>query len=213
MQTSESIINIVSALALAQSEIKNPDCNRIVKVTMKAGGSYEYSYATLPKCFDSIREPFAKNNLSHYSYITNEEGGLLLTVKIAHNSGEWISSCIPLSANLQDKDLAGQITFFKRYLFNGLAGIAGDDDIGEDNGDKGPPKKDPKDDIIEEKISDAQLKRLHTISSKVGITEKDGLEILKKYGYISSRDISKSNYNKIISEIEAHKPQTFSEMQ
>ena len=136
MQTSESIVNLVKALAAAQGEMKNPECNETVNVTMKAGGTYSYKYATLPKCFDAVRAPFKAHGLSHGSTLCAGE----LTVRIFHESGEWIQSSMPLDLKLAPKDLAGDVTFWKRYLFNGLAGIAGDDDIQEENGERGPPK-------------------------------------------------------------------------
>lgn len=142
MRTSESIQNIAKALAAAQGEIKNPEANEEVKVFAKkeAGGAllYSYKYATLPKCFDAARAPFAKNGLSHTAAISLGDRGADLVVRITHESGEWYEASVPLSAAGDAKARAGEITFWKRYLFNGLAGIAGDDDIKAEDGERGP---------------------------------------------------------------------------
>lgn len=141
MRTSESIVNIAKALSAAQGAIKNPEANETVTVRMreeKGGGTYTYKYATLPKCFDAAREPFAKNGLSHLSALNPlERGGFELAVRILHESGEWIEATMTLPPGAP-KDLAGNVTFWKRYLFNGLAGISGDDDIKAEDGERGP---------------------------------------------------------------------------
>ncbi len=143
MLTSASVTNIATALAAAQGEMKNPEANEEVKVYAKkeSGGGllYNYKYATLPKCFDAVRAPFAKNGLSHASAILLKDQGADLVVRITHASGEWYESSVPLSGGGDAKARAGEITFWKRYLFNGLAGIAGDDDLQEENGERGPP--------------------------------------------------------------------------
>jgi hypothetical protein len=145
MRTSESIVNITKAMSAAQGEIKNPEANEEVKVYAKkdAGGGllYTYKYATLPKCFDAVRGPFSKNGLSHSAAIVLTDKGADLVVRISHESGEWYEASVPLSAGGDAKARAGEITFWKRYLFNGLAGIAGDDDIREENGERGPVKE------------------------------------------------------------------------
>ncbi len=145
MLTSESITNIAKALAAAQGEMKNPEANEEVKVYAKkeSGGAllYSYKYATLPKCFDAVRVPFLKNGLSHSAAVVLGEKGADLVVRITHESGEWYQASVPLRGGADDKSRAGEITFWKRYLFNGLAGIAGDDDIKEENGERGPPKE------------------------------------------------------------------------
>lgn len=141
MKTSDSIVNIAKALAAAQGVMKNPEANEKVKVKMTNGGEYEYSYATLPKCFDALREPFKSNGLQHSSFVGyNEKGQFGLTVRLTHESGEWYESYIQLNGTRASKDLAGDITFWKRYLTNGMAGIAGDDDIRTEDGDSGPPR-------------------------------------------------------------------------
>ncbi len=139
MKTSESIINISKALSIAQGQLKNPECNKEVKVNSKEGKFlYAYKYATLPKCFDAARGPLSSNGISHASSQTATVNGPMLTVRLMHESGEWMESEIQLRGGLAPKDLAGDVTFFKRYLFNGLAGIAADEDIEEANGDSGP---------------------------------------------------------------------------
>lgn len=148
MKTSETILNLSKALAAAQGEMVNPESTEHVQVHAKKsdGGGllYEYWYAPLPKCFDAGRMPLAKHGISHTAVVTLGTGGLLLTVRVTHESGEWMESEMPLPPGLSSKDRAGEITFWKRYLFNGLVGIAGDDDVRDENGDRGPSRQEPK---------------------------------------------------------------------
>jgi hypothetical protein len=142
MKTSQSVQNIAKSLAAAQGEIKNPEANEQVDVHAKKseGGAllYSYRYATLPKCYDAGRLPLSKFGLSHVATLERQERGLMLTVRLNHESGEWYESEMPMPSNISSKDMAGEVTFWKRYLFNGLAGIAGDDDIKSEDGDRGP---------------------------------------------------------------------------
>ncbi len=54
-------------------------------------------------------------------------------------------------------------------------------------------------------ISDKQVERLFTIISKVGIPTDQAKAIVKEYGYESSKDILRSDYNEICDRIEAWK--------
>lgn len=144
MKTSESIANIAEALSAAQGEFKNPICEKTVNVTHKSGGSHSFKYATLPNCFDVTRAALSKHGIAHFSAQIEIDNGILITQRLVHKSGEWFESSMPLPHNQDPKLMAGNLTYYRRYLFNGLVGIAGDDDLDDDtnkrdNGPKPPP--------------------------------------------------------------------------
>lgn len=129
MKTSEQIDQISEALATAQGEIKNPEKSKTAKIPMKAGGSYSYNYADLPSMIDCVRQAMAKNGLSHFASLENLDNYLSLSMRIAHKSGQWIESSVPIFKWSDEKHLASQVTYYRRYLFQSLIGIAGDDDL------------------------------------------------------------------------------------
>lgn len=147
MKTSESIANIAAALAAAQGEIRNPPTDKEVTVVHKSGGRHSFRYATLPACYDAARAALSKHGICHMTAQIEIEGGIQITCRLIHKSGEWLESSMPLPHQADPKLMAGNLTYYRRYLFNGLVGIAGDDDLDDDQasqpGDRGhvPPGK------------------------------------------------------------------------
>jgi hypothetical protein len=148
MKTSESIASIAKALAAAQGEIRNPPCDKLVTVVHKSGGKHSFKYAQLPTCYDVTRAALSKNGICHFTAQIEIEGGIQISCRLVHSSGEWFESSLPLPHQADPKLMAGSLTYYRRYLFNGLVGIAGDDDLDDDQasqqgdreGHKPPPK-------------------------------------------------------------------------
>ena len=143
MKTSESIANIAKALAAAQGEIKNPPCDKLVTVQHKSGGKHSFKYAQLPTCYDVTRAALSKNGLAHFTAQEEIENGIRISCRLVHESGEWFESSMPLPHNSDPKLMAGMLTYYRRYLFNGLVGIAGDDDLDDDTNSRKEPPSDP----------------------------------------------------------------------
>lgn len=128
MRTSTEIDKLADALAKAQGEMKNPEKNKTAKIPTKSGSSYQYNYADLPAVFDAAKESLAKNGLAHIATIDELDKSLVLVMRLAHSSGQWIESVYPLPNGGDDKALAASITYGRRYLFTALTGIAADED-------------------------------------------------------------------------------------
>lgn len=145
MKTSEKIELISAALSRAQGEMRNPEKNRTATIPMKSGGKYCFNYADLPRSYDTVREVLSKNELAHNSTVGFDDKGPVLYSRLLHSSGQWFESSWLLPANDDMKVMAGFLTYAKRYLFNGLVGIHGDEDTdgppedGSDHRDKKPP--------------------------------------------------------------------------
>lgn len=136
MKTSESIAQIAKALSVAQGKMRNPPCDKLVKVQHKNGGSHQYKYATLPSVFDVARSALSEVGISHTTSQFDDGKGITITTRLMHESGEWIESSMPLPYQNDPKLMAGSLTYYRRYLFNGLVGIAGDDDLDDDTNDR-----------------------------------------------------------------------------
>jgi len=216
MKTSESIAKIVEALSAAQGMFKNPEKNRTAKIPMKSGGSYSFNYADLPGMLDISREVLAKNGLAHFA--TKEFIGdyLLLTMRLAHKSGEWIESSVPIHTWSDEKHLAAQVTYYRRYLFQSLLGIAGEEDIdgtpdvpGAQTGPRENSQKQgnfglkPNTQDQAKKVTEPQLNRLFAIAKQHNVPNEQVKKIMTDLFKIeSSKDLTREQYDKLIAIIE-----------
>ena len=122
---SEDINELADALAKAQGLIegaakdsKNP--------------FFKSSYADLHSVMACAREPLAANGLSVVQPTAVIDGQLCLITMIMHKSGQWVKSVVPLILSKQDPQSVGSaITYYRRYSYAALVGIAQMDDDGE----------------------------------------------------------------------------------
>lgn len=125
--------NLNKALAQAQLQFKPITFNATAKVQLKSGGSYEFSYADLPKILDCTREALSKNGLSISSRVAEHQ----VWMDLRHESGEMITSCLPIKSLDRPQELGSILTYYRRYLLCGLLGIAAEEDddanVAEDN--------------------------------------------------------------------------------
>ena len=122
---SEQINELAEALSKAQGLIegaakdsKNP--------------FFKSSYADLHSVMACAREPLAANGLSVVQPTAVIDGQLCLITMIMHKSGQWVKSVVPLILAKQDPQSVGSaITYYRRYSYASLVGIAQMDDDGE----------------------------------------------------------------------------------
>jgi hypothetical protein len=151
MQTSESINELVKALAKTQGELD--------KASKNANNPFHKSkYAKLEDVWDACREPLSANGLCVIQAPSIGVGSeVVLTTRLAHTSGQWVETQLsikPQSNNAQG--VGSAITYAKRYSLAAIVGIAdGDDDDGNiaTFGDKSQSKR----------VSQETLKRLESL--------------------------------------------------
>lgn len=134
-QHSESIGDLVAALAKAQAEIENPKRDQEVSYSGR-----RFRYASLPVIIDTIRKPLTSNSMWFTQMTsTNEHGQIQLTTKLMHSSGQWIASDTPIERKGPgNQEFGSALTYMKRYALCALLGIAADED---DDGNAGDGKK------------------------------------------------------------------------
>ena len=144
MRFSESLINICTALAKVQAEIKNP-----IKNQTNNGVQGAPKYANLEDTLsDYVRPILTKNGMSVFQSLkTNEAGQVGVCTVLFHESGEFIEGdyvfcdiVIPLSKQGNKVLTEGQatgvcITYLRRYSLNAALGINGDKDTDGSYGD------------------------------------------------------------------------------
>ena len=127
----QSTPNLAAALAKAQGAYGHIRKNRTVTVKMKAGGSYEFRYATLDSVLAATKEALAENGLALVSTIENGK----LTVTLMHASGEEQASALPIPDPLKGgwQEFGSAVQYGRRYLINALLNTNAEHD---DDGNK-----------------------------------------------------------------------------
>src|SRR4051794_12619907 len=133
---SESIAQLASALAKAQTELVNP-AKTLTGVIDRWGSGNEgqsYRYAPLSAGLDIVRKGLCKHELAVIQTTHVDEGSamVLLTTTLAHGSGEWVSACWPVCRTLDmtnPKLMGAALTNARRYGLFTLVGLAGEDDL------------------------------------------------------------------------------------
>ena len=104
----------------------------------KGKQGYGYKYADLASVLDTLREPFANNELcivQGHELIKGDNPSVITYSRIIHSSGEWTESAleIPITAmkGLSPAQTVGVVsTYAKRYLIQAQAGLASEDTDG-----------------------------------------------------------------------------------
>ena len=117
MKTSESIVEIATALNKAQGDMTGA-------VRSNANPFYKSLYSDLASIMQAISKPFYDNGLSFVQAAEIQDGMVAITTRIMHKTGEWIESTTVLPATKPDAQGFGSaITYGRRYGLQSLAGI------------------------------------------------------------------------------------------
>jgi len=132
--TDTPINALYTALAAAQSELKNPEKTREADT-----GKYKYKYADIGDVLEAVLPVLSKHGLSLMQPTKIVDGAIILVTRVAHNSGEVIESEYPVcSLNGNHQAMGSAMTYARRYALTSLLGIAAVDDTdGEGAADVG----------------------------------------------------------------------------
>lgn len=131
MNSSENINELATALAAAQGELEDAG---------KDQQGYGYKYADLAQILQIVRPVFSKHGLSVVQMPNNQDGGIAVTTRLCHASGQWLEDTLVMPAekskNLSMAQCAGVIiTYSRRYMLSALAGITQEDPDAAKKGD------------------------------------------------------------------------------
>ncbi len=198
---------LFKALASAQGSIiaahksqENPAFKREGKAS---------TYADIADVIEVIQKPASDNGLSVFFNYKTDENGTFIQYRLNHSSGESFESDWVLMF-LRDETAHGfgaSNTFMRRQLLKAIYQIPEEDDDGNEASNKKPaePKSPPK---PPGSLSDAQIKRLFAIaSSKKWSTEQVKSFMKTKWGYESTSQLNREQYDFLCKIIEAGEPQ------
>jgi hypothetical protein len=121
---------IATALAKAKAELVNPE-KTLTATIVGRNGERTFRYASLATGLDLIRKCLGQHQIAVVQSTAVDQGRIMLTTRLVHTSGEWLSSLWPVchaaEASAQIKRAA--LTYARRYALFTLVGIAGEDDL------------------------------------------------------------------------------------
>lgn len=160
---------------------------------------FKSDYLTLSGILDAVRQPLAANGLALVQSMRVQEATTILVTKLIHESGEEISSEMPISILSDAQKLGSLITYYKRYQLQALLGIstADEDDDGNSVSMPQPVKQAPPKEQVKPTF---QVEGIGQQRPLVGLASDAQKNALRKMGIKFSDDITKSEASKLIEE-------------
>jgi len=173
MKTSENVEQLFKAYV---------DCSPELINIGKDSTGYGYNYTSLEKLIEHTKPILHKHGLAIIQM--NIPNGIL--TRMVHTSGEWMESTftgeVVSLAKMNEYQVQGsQSTYYRRYSWASICGIASDDDMDAQGEQTPPPKPIPKatqDDVL-------------TIQSLITQTNSDMTKFLSVYKVAKLEDLDK----------------------
>lgn len=128
---SPAIMDLMKALVKAQKSFSVPKKTKTVEVKKAGVLQYTYTYADLAAIREACVGALLNQGLAYIQPIEEDDkGDLYLITKLVHaDSGQFISTRLPLCHKAKDPQVVGSaLTYMRRYGLSSLLGIATEDD-------------------------------------------------------------------------------------
>src|SRR5215470_2839572 len=156
MNQSEQINELAAALAKAQQEI-GPAYKEASNPFFKS------KYADLSSVWNACKQPLSKNGLAIMQTVEYQAEKMMLVTTLAHSSGQWIKSHMPIISTKQDaQGIGSAITYMRRYSLAAMVGVTTEDDDGNAASERHHTH--PKQEVV----SDKQAQELKSLLSSCG---------------------------------------------
>jgi hypothetical protein len=172
MTQSEGINELAAALSKAQGEMQ-------AAVKDKVNPFFKSSYADLGSVWDAARPVLSKYGLCimQTTEMTSDGSKIIMVTTLAHTSGQWMKSFLPLNPAKNDSQgIGASITYLRRYSLSAIVGVVCDeDDDGETAVGRG-------------KQPGRQIQQAQGQSSQTPIQNKN--EVVEKVGKIETATLT-----------------------
>lgn len=124
MSQSELINELAAALSKAQGEMQ-------AAVKDKINTFFKNSYADLGSIWDAARPVLSKYGLCilQTTELSPDRNQVILVTTLAHTSGQWMKSYLPLNPSKNDSQgMGAAITYLRRYSLSAIVGVVCDED-------------------------------------------------------------------------------------
>lgn len=182
---SENINELIGALAKAQGKI-------ITAKKDKKNPFFKSSYADLSSIWDACRAVLSENGLAVVQTVQSIENKMELVTILAHASGQWIRSQMPVVLAKSDPQSIGSaLTYYRRYALAAIVGVAAADE--DDDGNTASERK------VEEKlITYSQAKELKEMLEACSPTYKDKIwKSLRSMGISALENLPMAQYDRL----------------
>lgn len=213
MSQSEAINELSAALSKAQGEMQ-------AAIKDKINPFFKSSYADLGSIWDAARPVLSKYGLCvmQTTEISQDTMRIVMVTTLAHTSGQWMKSYLPLNPSKNDSQgIGAALTYLRRYSLSAIVGVVCDeDDDGETAVGRGkyqqkneqPPEKTnqaPVNNGPIEKLGKTEIIALTTLINNLDEeSNKSFFEwINKSFNASSIQDIPKSYYEKCMASLSA----------
>lgn len=122
MYQSEQINELATALAKAQGQISPA-------IKDSSNPFFKSKYADLSSVWNACKDPLSSNGLAVLQTMDYRDNQLFLVTTLAHSSGQWMRSSIPIVTEKNNaQGIGAAITYMRRYALSAMVGITCDDD-------------------------------------------------------------------------------------
>jgi len=124
MSQSEIINELAAALSKAQGEMQ-------AAIKDKVNPFFKTNYADLGSIWDAARPVLSKYGLCimQTTEMTPDGNKIVMVTTLAHTSGQWMKSYIPLNPSKNDSQGVGAaLTYLRRYSLSAIVGVVCDED-------------------------------------------------------------------------------------
>lgn len=212
MAQSEVINELAAALSKAQGEMQ-------AAIKDKVNPFFKSSYADLGSVWDAARPVLSKYGLCvmQTTEMTQDGTRIIMVTTLAHTSGQWMKSFLPLNPAKNDSQGVGAaLTYLRRYSLSAIVGVVCDeDDDGETAVGRGkqeqkqnPPQTPPQQQNQQggvERLGKTEIIALTTLIQNLDEeSNKSFLDwISKNFNAKSIQDIPKACYEKCVVSLNA----------
>jgi len=93
---------------------------------------FKSKYADLSSIWRACKKPLCENGLAIFQTIENGGDKIYLVTTLAHTSGQWMRSYMPVIMTKQDPQSVGSaVTYSRRYALSAMVGVCPADDDAE----------------------------------------------------------------------------------
>jgi len=213
MSQSEVINELAAALSKAQGEMQ-------AAIKDKINPFFKSYYADLGSIWDAARPVLSKYGLCvmQTTEMTADGSRIVMVTTLAHNSGQWMKSYLPLNPSKNDSQGVGAaLTYLRRYSLSAIVGVVCDeDDDGETAVGRGRNTHDhpsnqnghPPREVQSggnEKVGKTEIIALNSLMQNLDEeSSKSFLDWIKKsFSAASLQDIPKSGFEKCMASLNA----------
>jgi len=181
MQTSEQLAELAKALSKAQSLIRNASKD-------STNPHFKSKYADLASVWEAIREPLTSNGLSIVQTLSNIDNKIGCTTMLLHESGQFIRDTMWMTPQQNTPQAQGSCaTYLRRYMLQAIAGVAPDDDDGNEASGKGNnydkyPNQQTKSSVVQSSVATSKAKATGNAAPGTQIFDKHNSAHVRSIG-------------------------------